>query len=162
MTMRMNNIKAILKAATLAVAALLLTASASFAQQVVNMTAAPTTTTLPDGTVVPMWGYSCGTAVAGSTAACVKSNPAATGWSPVVITVPTGQSLTINLTNNLSFLPVGSSTANNVPTSLMIVGQLGGGLGTTATSTASPDHTNAQPLTWPIAGDGPGAALTGV
>jgi hypothetical protein len=162
MTMRMNNIKAILKAATLAAAALLLTATVSFAQQVVNMTAAPTTTTLPDGTTVPMWGYSCGAAVAGSTAACAKLSPAATGWSPVVITVPTGQSLTINLTNNLSFLPVGSSTANTVPTSVMIVGQLGGGLGTTATSTPSPDHTNAQPLTWPIAGTAPGVAPVGV
>ena len=116
--MRMNNFKAILKAATLSVAALLLTASGSFAQQQVNLTAAPTTTTMPDGTTVPMWGYSCATAVTGSTATCVKSNPTAVGWSPVVITVPTGQSLTINLTNNLSFLPPGSSTANNIPTSL--------------------------------------------
>ncbi len=72
--MRMNNIKAILKAATLAVAALLLTAGVSYAQ--VNLTAAPTTTTLPDGTTVPMWGYSCGTAVAGSTATCAALNPA--------------------------------------------------------------------------------------
>src|SRR6266478_9002646 len=100
MTMRMNNLKAILKAATLAGAALLLTASASFAQQQVNLTAQPTTTTLPDGTVVPMWGYSCGAAVtSGSTATCANLNPNApaaigttpAGWSPVVITVPTGQ-----------------------------------------------------------------------
>src|SRR6266853_1956481 len=111
MTMRMNNIKAILKAATLAVAALLLTAGASFAQQQVNLTAAPTTTTLPDGTTVPMWGYFCGTAVTGSTAACAALNLAAAAtltapatWSPVVITVPTGQNLVINLTNSLSFL----------------------------------------------------------
>src|SRR6202023_3534263 len=73
-----------------------------------------------------------------------------------VITVPTGQDLTITLTNSLTF------AGGNVPTSLMIVGQLGGGLGTTATSTASPDHTNAQPVTWPIAGDAPGLAVTGV
>jgi len=33
-------------------------------------TAAPAATNLPDGTAVPMWGYSCGTAVAGSTASC--------------------------------------------------------------------------------------------
>src|SRR6266851_5142359 len=135
MTMRMNNIKAILKAATLAVAALLLTATASFAQQVVNLTAAPTTTTLPDGTTVPMWGYFCGTAAPLSTAACRALNPASVStvvtvpstWSPVVITVPTGQALTINLTNNL---PI-------VPTSLTIVGQLGGGLGT-ITPTGAP------------------------
>src|SRR6266853_3854464 len=162
MTMRMNNIKTILKAATLAVAALLLTAGASFAQQQVNLTAAPTTTTLPDGTTVPMWGYTCGTAVANAApaATCAALNPASVStvatvpstWSPVVITVPTGQNLTINLTNSLSF------GANSVPTSLTIVGQLGGGLGTTATSTLSPDHSMAQQVTWPIAS--PGAANT--
>src|SRR6266853_1544807 len=149
MTMRMNNIKAILKAATLAVAALLLTAGASFAQQQVNLTAAPTTTTLPDGTTVPMWGYSCAgtTVIASSTATCTLLNPAAAAtltapatWSPVVITVPTGQNLTINLTNSLSF------GANSVPTSLVIVGQLGGGLGTTATSTFPPHPSIQGPM----------------
>jgi hypothetical protein len=153
MTMRMNNIKAILKAATLAAAALLLTASASFAQQVVNLTAAPTSTILPDGTTVQMWGYTCapvtGTAAATGPQTCVALNPlapAAAPWSPVVITVPAGQDLTISLTNGLSFL-----NGNTVPTSLVIVGQLGGGLGTTATSTASPAHPG-QGVTWPIAG----------
>src|ERR1700674_1703471 len=224
MTMRMNNFRAILKAATLSVAALLLTASASFAQQQVNLTAAPTTATMPDGTTVPMWGYSCGAAVtavtstaattysptgasdtsltmptnayagttvtagtssgtvlsntattltltsagwtggtppasgtafslAASSANCAALNKAAgTGWSPFVITVPTGQGLTINLTNNLAFL-----NGNTVPTSLVIVGQLGGGLGTTATSKASPDHSAlpSNSVSWPIAG-GPG------
>ena len=94
-----------------------------------------------------MWGYSCGT-VAPVGATCAKLNPnapAGTGWSPVVITVPyatTGTNLTINLTNSLTF------NGNNVPTSLVIVGQLGGGLGTVgsscaagATCTTSPDHT---------------------
>src|SRR6266403_1109555 len=158
--MRFNYLKATLKTAVLAVSVLLLGAGVAVAQ--VNLTAQPTSTTLPDGTVVPMWGYSCGAAVAPAT--CVALNPHApaaigttpAGWSPVVITVPTGQALTINLTNSLSF------GANSVPTSLVIVGQLGGGLGTTATSTASPSHANAQPLTWPIAGDAPGAPLTGV
>jgi hypothetical protein len=180
MTMRINNIKAILKAATLALAALVLTAGVSFAQQQVNLTAAPTTTTLPDGTTVPMWGYFCGTAVTTNTvptATCAASNPASVStvatipstWSPVVITVPTGQILQINLTNSLSFTPTGSTTPYQIPTSLVIVGQLGGGLGTPgtgctsgATCTSSPDHTNAQPLTWPIAGTGPGVALAGV
>src|SRR6266849_2589594 len=163
MTMRMNNFKAILKAATLGVAALLLTAGASFAQQVVNLTAAPTTTTLPDGTTVPMWGYFCGTAAATNVApvaTCAALNPASVStaatvpstWSPVVITVPTGQILQINLTNSLTF------GATSLPTSLTIVGQLGGGLGTTATSTLSPDHSLAQQVTWPIAA--PGAANT--
>src|SRR6266853_667688 len=170
MTMRMNNFKAILKAATLSVAALLLTAGASFAQQQVNLTAAPTTTTLPDGTTVPMWGYTCGTAVANAApaATCAALNPASVStvatvpstWSPVVITVPTGQILQINLTNNLSFTPTGSTTPYTIPTSLVIVGQLGGGLGdlTQRTTTLPPDHTNAQQVTWPIAS--PGAANT--
>src|SRR6266853_242047 len=170
MTMRMNNMKAILKAATLAVAALLLTESASFAQQVVNLTAAPTTTTMPDGTTVPMWGYFCGTAAANVApiATCAALNPASVSavatvpstWSPVVITVPTGQALTINLTNLLSFTPTGSTTANPVPTSIMIVGQVGGGLGGLAqrTTTPSPDHStlSSNTVTWPIAAS-PGA-----
>src|SRR5438105_5181315 len=102
-----------------------------------------------------MWGYSCGGVALGTATCSAMSPPASTTtanttsttvWSPVVITVPTGQDLTINLTNSLSF------AGGNIPTSLVIVGQLGGGLGTTATSTASPKHTTAQPLTWPIAG----------
>src|SRR5437016_1104056 len=168
--MRSNNYKSVLKHAGLAASVLLLASGAAFAQQQINLTAGPTSLTLPDGSVVPMWGYTCdATQVTGSTATCAKLNPnapAATtttpaGWSPVVITVPTGQDLTINLTNNLSFTPVGG-TANTVPTSLVIVGQLGGGLGTTANAVPGPDHTNAQPLTWPIAGDAPGAPLSGV
>src|SRR5438309_6289219 len=118
MTMPTNNFKAILKAALRVAAILPFAAVVAFGQQTVNLTAGPTTTTMPDGTVVPMWGYSCGTAVNGSTATCAKSNPLATGWSPVVITVPTGQSLTINLTNNLSFLPVGTVITDRKSTRL--------------------------------------------
>ncbi len=157
--MRSNNYKSVLKHAGLA--ALLLASGAAFGQQQVNLTAAGTNAILPNGTTVPMWGYSCGAGVTGSTATCAGLSPAAAlgFWSPVLITVPTGQDLQINLTNNLSF----GATPNNIPTSLVIVGQLGGGLGSTATAVASPDHTNAQPLTWPIAGDPPGAfPLTGV
>src|SRR5712664_2990566 len=167
MTMRINNFKALLKTALRVVCILPLAAGVAFGQQVVNLTAGPTSVTLPDGSTVPMWGYSCGLPVttnAAPTATCAALNPHAplattttpAGWSPVVITVPTGQALTITLTNSLSF------GANSVPTSLVIVGQLGGGLGTTATSTPSPSHANAQPLTWPIAGNAPGAPLTGV
>jgi len=149
--MRLNHLKTSLRTAILVTTVFLLGAGLAVAQQTINLTAAPATLTMPDGTAVPMWGYSCGTAVSGSTAACAKSNPTAVGWSPVVITVPTGQALTINLTNSLSF-----ANGNSVPTSLTIVGQLGGGLGTTATTVASPDHSNAQgATTWPIAG-GPG------
>src|SRR5437660_5216206 len=105
-------------------------------------------TTTPDNTVT--WTDF-------GTAAQYQASYSAT-WAPPVITVPTGQGLTINLTNNLSFT-AGTGT-NTVPTSLVIVGQFGGGLGTTAISAASPDHTKAQPLTWPIAGDAPGAPVT--
>src|SRR5437660_5371358 len=163
--MRSNIYKSVLKHAGLAATALLLASGVAFGQTTVNLSVGPTTATQPDGTAVPMWGYSCA-GVALGTATCSALNPAAntttanttstTVWSPVVITVPTGQDLTISLTNNLTF------AGGNIPTSLVIVGQLGGGLGTTATSTASPNHANAQPLTWPIAGDAAGAPLTGV
>src|SRR6267143_4111916 len=113
--MQSRTLKTILKAAVLGAAALLLTAGASFAQSV-SLTAAPTSVTLPDGQVVPMWGYTC-SAAAVAPATCAALNPnAGTGWSPVVITVPPGP-LTINLTNSLP---------GTVPTSLVIVGQLGG------------------------------------
>jgi hypothetical protein len=125
--MRSNFVNRILKTAVLAVTVLLLGASVAFAPQQVNLAAGPATAIMLDGSTVPMWGYTCGTAVTGSTASCAKLDPLATGWSPVVITVPTGQALTINLTNNLSFT-AGTGT-NTVPTSIMIVGQVGGGLG---------------------------------
>jgi len=109
-----------LKAAVLVSAFLLMVVVSGFGQQQINLTAAPTTTTLPDGTTVPMWGYSCGGVVSGSTATCAALNPASTNttpatWSPVVITVPVGQVLTINLTNALSFTPTGATTANTSP-----------------------------------------------
>ncbi len=147
--MRSNYLKT-LKTAVLAISVLLLGVSVSFAQQTVILTAAPASVTLPDGSVVPMWGYFCG-AVSGSTpnATCNALNPAsgAGTWSPVVITIPTGQDLNIALTNSLG---------HGVPTSLVIVGQLGGGLGTPGAFTPSPDHSMSQQVTWPIAA--PGAA----
>jgi hypothetical protein len=154
--MRSTTLKSILKTAMFAVAGLLLTASASFAQQQINLTAGPATATMPDGTAVPMWGYTCGAVVPLSTATCVALNPAATAgvWSPVIITVPTGQSLTINLTNNLTFTPIGATTPNTVPTSLMIVGQVGGGLGGAPTNTTSPAHSS-QVVTWSTVGTTP-------
>jgi hypothetical protein len=132
---------------------LLFSAVAAFGQQQVNLSAGPSSVALPDGTKVPMWGYSCGTIVNGSSATCSALNQAATGWSPVLITVPTGQDLTINLTNNLSFTPAGSSTPNKIPTSLVIVGQLGGGLGSSPTMVASPTHPDLQ-VTWSTVGSG--------
>jgi hypothetical protein len=108
---------------------------------------------MPDGTNVPMWGFSCGTVVVGSGATCASLHPNSTGWSPVVITVPSGQDLEIELTNNLSFTPAGSQTPSaQIPTSLVIVGQVGGGLGGSPQRTTSPLHTNAEGCpTWFIA-----------
>src|SRR6266480_7851322 len=98
--MRSNNYKSVLKHAGLAASVLLLASGAAFAQQQINLSAGPVTAA-PGGTPVPMWGYSCdATQVAGSTATCAPLNPAAAAlgfWSPVVITVPTGQDLTIRL-----------------------------------------------------------------
>src|ERR1700739_1603023 len=105
--MRLNSLKSIVKTALRGGAVLLLGAGVASAQQTINLAAGPATATLPDGNAVPMWGYTCGALVTGTTATCAKLNPAATSWSPVLITVPvatTGStSLTINLTNNLSF-----------------------------------------------------------
>jgi Bacterial Ig domain len=154
--MRSNYLKTV-KTAVLAISVLLLGASVSFAQQQVNLTAGPANATLPDGSAVPMWGYSCGALIAnppGSTATCapLNMNAPANGWSPVVITVPTGQDLQINLTNNLVFTPTATgSTPNKIPTSIVIVGQIGGGLGKPGGYTDSPDHSAAQTVTWPIA-----------
>src|ERR1700686_5008093 len=122
-------------------------------EQVITLSAGPSSVTLPDGSTVPMWGYTCGAPVVNSGATCRALNPNA-AWSPVVITVPAGQDLEIELTNNLSFTPVGGPTRKTVPTSMMIVGQVGGGLGSLVqrTTTPSPDHSEAQStVTWPIA-----------
>ena len=90
---------------------------------------------MPDGSAVPMWGYSCGAVVGGSTATCAKSNPAAAGWSPVVITVPTGQTLQINLTNSLTF---GAQQRTYFADHCRPVGRRSGKR--PPTRTASPDH----------------------
>lgn len=135
------------KLATRLAAIVFLGAALAFGQQQINLTAGATSASLPDGSSVPMWGYSCGPVVTMSTATCAALNPSAgVGWSPVIITVPSGQDLQVSLTNNLP---------SPVPTSLVIVGQLGGGLGdpTKRTTTKSPLHDN-QGTTWPIANSG--------
>jgi len=175
---RINDLKfkATLKAAVIVGGFLLFAAAMGFGQQQVNLTAGPTTLPLPDGTVVPMWGYNCGALASGATATCAALNPKAVttaasatagavmnAWSPVVITVPSGQGLTINLTNSLSFTPTtpAGSTANTIPTSIVIVGQMGGGLGTVRTTTPSPSHATAQDCpTWFIAANPPGTPCT--
>ncbi len=245
---RINDFKAktSLKTAALVSALLLFAAATGFGQQVVNLTAGPATTTMPDGTVIPMWGYTCGAAVSTSTATCAPLSGSSTGastgalggiyvlnggsnyssaptvtisaptgitgvtsvtatataivtngqvvgfnvtshgagytaaptitfahgggsgavaaaapaWSPVEITVPFGTAaggLQINLTNNLLF------GANNIPTSIVVIGQVGGGLGSATASnySPSPDHSNAQGCpTWFIAANPPGTPCT--
>ena len=109
----------------------------------VNLTAQRMSTTLPDGTTVPMWGYctpdarGVGTPLR-SGAAC-PATPTAVGlWAPgPTIVVPYTESLTITLTNNLP-----------TPTSLVILGQLGGGLGN-PNKMASPPHNPQTQTTWP-------------
>src|ERR1700730_18352440 len=165
--MRSNMLKAPLFTAGLAASVLLLASGAAFGQQTISLTAGPATATMPDGTGVPMWGYTCGAAASTSASlgTCTALNPAVqllntsppvgytvgSAWSPVVITVPVNTAgpttLTINLVNNLSFTPTGATTANTVPTSLTIVGQLGGGLGTPTTA-ASPTHSTQTTITW--------------
>ena len=127
-------------------AALLLAASGAALAQTVNLTAAPASAKLSDGQSVPMWGYTCGAVASGAT--CARLNPnAGSGWSPVLITASAGSTLTINLTNGLSFAATGGGT-NRVPTSLVIVGQLGGGLGSQRSTTLSPAHA-ALGTSWP-------------
>ena len=65
----------------------------------------------------------------------------------MVITAPANATLQIQLTNNLSF------GGASIPTSIVIAGQLGGGLGTPIKKD-SPAHDN-QGTTWPIANGGP-------
>src|SRR6266567_409313 len=144
--MRINTLKAIIKTATRGAAVLLFGVGIVSAQTTVSLTAAPANATLPDGSTVPMWGYACGATTGGS---CAALNTAAAGaWSPIVITVPysgSSTSLAITLINNLPA---------PVPTSITIVGQLGGGLGTGFVNRPSPLHDN-QGTTWPIANAGP-------
>ncbi|MEX3953709.1 Ig-like domain-containing protein [Paraburkholderia sp. EG287B] len=140
------NLLGMLKA-SIAASVLLSASGMAFAQASVTLTAKATTAVMPDGQAVPMWGYSC--TAAGAPATCTAANPGAgANWSPVVITVPPGP-LTINLANSLP---------GAVPTSLVIVGQLGGGLGTSATSMPSPTHPTQTATTWPTAAAAPGGA----
>lgn len=140
--------------AGIAACVLLLGCSAAWAQTAtVQLTASPQSTLLPDGQSVPMWGYTCGDALgtpvpATGGATCTALNGAKQSgatWQPPLITVPANTALTINLVNTLSF---GSGTGQQIPTSLVIVGQLGGGLGTDRATMPSPVHAP-QGTTWP-------------
>ena len=102
----------------------------------VNLTAQRMSAATPDGTSVPMWGF-CRSGIA-----CPV--PVTGIWSPgPTIVVTTGDTLTINLTNTLP-----------TSTSIVILGQLGGGLGQ-PNKDAGPAHNMAQPLSWPVPGVNP-------
>jgi hypothetical protein len=165
----MRITKKSLSAAILTGSALLLTAGIASAQSVVNLTALRQTTVTPDGNIIPMWGWLCGTgtaAAAGGTdtataaggATCTQTNGAAQSagttapsavWQPPLIVVPytasSGTSttgLTINLTNSLP-----------VPTSLTIVGQLPNatdpnGPGHPTRESGRPQHATQTATTW--------------
>ncbi len=139
--------------AGLATSVLLMASGLAHADSTITLTAAPTTTTLPDGQTVPMWGLLCGsfTGSAFTYSAGTDGTPTGTpcttlagtahtgnSWQPPRITVPAGK-LSITLRNKLH---------SPVPTSLVIVGQVGGGLGGTPTTTPSPAH-SVQGTTWP-------------
>jgi hypothetical protein len=139
----------------LAASLLLFASAAALAQNAITLTANPQTASLPDGQSVPMWGYTCG-AYSGTGVTCTGVNgttQAPGGWQPPLITVPSGQPLTIKLVNNLHIpiVPLASSaTYHDVPTSLVIVGQVGGGLGDVTQRTTMPSPTHApQGTTWP-------------
>ncbi|HEY3446132.1 MAG TPA: Ig-like domain-containing protein [Myxococcales bacterium] len=91
----------------------------------VQLTAQRMSTTLRDGTSVPMWGF-C------TTGSCTGS------WAPgPTIVAAAGTSLQIALTNELP-----------VPTSLVVLGQRGGGLGAPA-KMDGPAHTGQNYTTFP-------------
>ena len=134
--------------ASVAACLLLLGSGVATAQSSITLTAGPTSVTMPDGQVVPMWGYACGASSDGnhtpSRVSCTAANGApqtASGWQPPLIRVPSGQPLKINLINKLY---------DKVPTSLVIVGQLGGGLGDVTQRATMPSPTHGpQGTTWP-------------
>jgi hypothetical protein len=146
-----SNVRKSLMKSILAVSILLLTSGVAAAQGTVTLVAGPGSVTLPDGQIVPMWGYTCGDVLAAPVpsvnATCTALNGSPQGgaaWQPPLITVAAGQPLTITLVNQLTF----QAGAVNIPTSLVIDGQLGGGLGTSRATMPSPAHPP-QGTSWP-------------
>ncbi|MDB6044288.1 MAG: multicopper oxidase type 3 [Gammaproteobacteria bacterium] len=132
-------IKSLLRTVAITVP-VMLAGGIALAQTTANLTAARMSATLPDGAAVPMWGY-CQTATSGD--ACPS-----TAWAPgPTIVVPTDStgfgSLTINLSNSLP-----------INTSIVILGQAGGGMGASLPREESPTGgTHArQGVTWPSTG----------
>ena len=132
-----------------ALAILLLTAGVSPAQETVNLTAARQAITTPDGVTTTMWGWICSNN-ASANSITLANGPGTCGtlsgqpqagqmiWQPPLITVPYGNSLTVNLQNNLP-----------VETSFTIVGPLvGGGVGHPVRETSPRNHPTQTVTTW--------------
>ena len=75
--MRFTHFNKTIRTVLSAVCIILIGASWAVAQQQVNLTAAPSSVTLPDGNSVPMWGYTCGGTVGDPGAGCLNDCPAA-------------------------------------------------------------------------------------
>src|SRR2546429_8131494 len=141
--MRSNNYKSVLKHAGLAASVLLLASGAAFGQQQVSLSAG-FATAYPSGT--PMWGYTCGTAVSGSTATCTALNKAVAAGTagggapaPPPSTGPPRRGMQINPTKTLTF-----ARGNNPPPPGM-VGRRGAGPGTPAAPAPGPGSNNDPP-----------------
>jgi hypothetical protein len=138
--MNTNYSQSILRT-VVSVALLLAGAAATAAATTVNLTAQRMSTTLPDGNSVPMWGY-CNSGDANAIPKVPSSCTAS--WAPgPTIVVAAGDSLTINLQNKLP-----------VATSIVVLGQSGGGLGLAGevTRMPSPNHQPQTQTTWPANG----------
>ncbi len=154
---RINDFKAktTLKAAVLASVLVLFAAAPGFSQQVVNLTAGPATAALPDGTVVPMWGYACGAAVTGATATCAPltglTSQAAIGALGGIYVVNGGSGYTsspaVTITPAAGNTPTATASATAVVSGGVVVGfnVISHGAGYTAAPTvtiAGPGHRN--------------------
>ena len=145
---RIHLMRESMKKTIFAVAILLLAGTLCSAQTVVDLTGQPSPTvaltaqtstiTMPDGKRVPMWAYAC-------TSSGLSPDPcsvAPSTWAPGPTIIVKPGPLTINLTDSLP-----------TPTSLVILGQAGGGLGQPV-KIDGPDHPGQTLTTWPASSDG--------
>lgn len=85
-----------------------------------NLRAAQTTKTMPDGAIIPMWGYAL---VSRDIGAGIEPGDNLVTVPGPRLMVPAGQGLTVNLTNDLGLV--------DVPVSIIIPGQIGDSPGVT-------------------------------
>src|SRR6202158_4108370 len=108
--MRTYNFTAVIKAALRVACMLPFAAVAAFGQQTVNLTAGPATAILPDGSTVPMWGYSCGAAVTAVTSTAATTYTL-TSASDATLVMPTNVYAGSTVTAGTSSGTVLSNTA---------------------------------------------------